>query len=365
MAAADRRTARPLRATLAEEFGRFNIFQLVRLLRWQPRARGANGQLQPLKPWGIDERLRFRGELSAAFPGREVTRLSRRRPRRSASTQAPDLIELTTPNYCVAGELGPLPEPYTEWVRDQMRAGEPAMAAFLDVFNHRSNALRHQIKARQEVGLNHLAPAQTRYAQYLGALMGVGLPELAAQIPLPERAWLGLAGLLANCRKSATTVEHVLSRYLGVPVALTQLVGAWRAIEPGDRQLLGRHGNRLGRDCLVGGRYWDQQARVRLTVATLDYARFRALLPLTQQQNGYAAFVALVHLLLDRRVDVEVVLRLDTPSAPRATLNQEDAGSAMRLSQTAWLSSHQAEADEAARSVQFLIPAYAPTGGAR
>ncbi|WP_148716426.1 type VI secretion system baseplate subunit TssG [Chitinolyticbacter meiyuanensis] len=365
MAAADWRTARPLKTALADEFGRFNIFQLVRLLRWQPRARGANGTLQPLKPWAIDERLRFRGELSAAFPGREVTRVvNRRRPRRPVA-QAPELIELTTPNYCVAGELGPLPEPYTEWVRDELRAGEPAMAAFLDLFNHRTNALRHQIKARQEVGLNHLEPAETRYAQYLGALMGVGLPELAAQLPLPARAWLGLAGLLANCRKSATTVEHVLSRYLGVPVALTQLIGAWRNIERGDRQLLGRHGNRLGRDCLVGGRYWDQQARIRLTVATLDYARFRALLPLSRQENGYAAFAALVHLLVDRRVDVEVVLRLDTPTAPRATLNREEGGSAMRLSQTAWLSSADAAADAAARAVTFLIPAYPAKGDGR
>ncbi|GAA5787318.1 type VI secretion system baseplate subunit TssG [Chitiniphilus shinanonensis] len=374
------------------DYGRFNVFQLVRLLRWKPRAHDAHGRRLPLAVYRMDDRVRFRGDLSAAFPGREVTGLQPRPPHTAAPERrhgAPERIDLATANYCVAGELGPLPEPYTEWVRDQQRAGSPAFAAFLDLFNHRMNVLRHNLKGRQEIAVNHLYPSETRYAQYLGALMGVGLPELAQQLPLPARAWLGLAGLMANCRRTGATVEHVLGQYLGVPVRLTQMVGAWRKLEDGDRQLLGRRGNRLGQTCLLGGRVWDQQARVRLTVDPLPYARVAELLPgaslapshpprdpaeAARQRGegaGHGAFVALVAFLLDRRFDVEVVFQVLDDSIPPRPLG---AGG-MRLSRSAWLPTHREQLQRAAgqrrlgtdawlsaprapREVRVLLPAF-------
>ncbi len=348
------------------DYGRFNVFQLVRLLRWKPRVANAHGKRPPLAVWRMDDRVRFRGDLSAAFPGREVTGLVWREPAdRGVAGHAarqhdlPARIDLATPNYCVAGELGPLPEPYTEWVRDQQRGGSPAFAAFLDLFNHRMNVLRHNLKGRQEIAVNHLYPSETRYAQYLGALMGVGLPELAQQLPLPQRAWLGLAGLMANCRRTGSTVEHVLSLYLGVPVRLTQMVGAWRKLEDGDRQLLGRRGNRLGQTSLLGSKVWDQQARVRLTIDPLPYARVAELLPGASiapthrvgehptpdaearqrgQGAGHAAFAALVAFLLDRRFDAEVVLQVaDDAVPPRPIVSGGGPGAGLRLSHTAWL----------------------------
>ncbi|UXY17243.1 type VI secretion system baseplate subunit TssG [Chitiniphilus purpureus] len=344
MATADRRATHPLNERIVSEFGRFNVFQLVRLLRWEAhtQARAAGRR----EPPAFDARVRFRAELSAAFPGSEVARLAVRAP---ARPDGAGRVELFTPNYCVASELGPLPEPYTEWARDLARDGAPAFAAFLDLFNHRFNMLRHQLKASQQIGLNYLHPDETRHAGYLAALMGIGLPDLAAQLPLPRRAWLGLAGLLANCRRSAAGIEHVLACYLGVPVRLTPLVGAWRALEPGDRQALGRQGHRLGQTCLIGGRIWDQQARIRLTVDPLPYARFVQLLPRRDAppadgRPGFAAFAALLAFLVDRRVDVEVVLQAEDASVPpRRLLTRDDAQShALRLSQSAWLASRHA-----------------------
>lgn len=354
MATAGWRTDRPLKELVFERHGSFNVFQLLRLLQWKQR-----------QPAG--QRLRFRADLSAAFPGREISRLEMRYSALARGDgQGAQQIEITTPNYCVASTLGPLPEPFTEWVRDQERARTHAMPDFFNIFNQRLNLLRFQLKARQTPGLNNARPEQTPHAYYLAALMGLGQPELAAQVPLPQRAWLGLAGLLSNCRKSASTVTHVLSLFLSVPVKLEQQVGAWQTIEADDRIALGRHNHRLGQQSLLGRRVWDQQARVRLIVAPLPYKRFCLLLPPNGASGAtpyFDAFEALLRLLLDRLCDCEVQLQALSKTIPASTLTAlpEPATGGyrgLRLGQTAWLKSKDRAPAPPARRATYLVRAF-------
>ena len=330
-----------LSRTISDQYARFNVFQLIRLLRHR---RGGT--------WPLAQRLRFRADLNAAFPGREITRLANAcampafRSEVQRDQKMPARIEVRTPNYCIASELGPLPEPFLEWIRDQERAGGRAMAAFLDVFNQRIHVLRHELKLRALRALDDALPADTRYAGRLAALMGVAQPAQQAQIPLPMRAWLGLAGQLVNCRKSAVLVSQVLSAYLGVRARLEPLVGAWRNLEPADRLSLGRHNHALGQVSLLGKRNWDVHAAVRLIVGQLPYQACCALLPLQPQGSGDASLpgaahlglVAMIRLLLDRRFDCEVCLQIDPATAPPSRLDRPSAsGHGFRLGQTAWL----------------------------
>lgn len=353
MATAGWRTNRPLKELVFERHGSFNVFQLLRLLQWKQRQPAAS-------------RLRFRADLSAAFPGREISRLALRyAPLARGTGQSEEQIEITTPNYCVAGTLGPLPEPFTEWVREQERARSHAMADFFNIFNQRLNLLRFQLKSRQTPGLNNAPPEQTPHAYYLASLMGLGQPELAAQVPLPQRAWLGLAGLLTNCRKSASTVTHVLSLFLSAPVKLEQHVGAWQTIEADDRIALGRNNHRLGQQSLVGRRVWDQEARVRLIIAPLAYERFCLLLPPNGTSGAapyFDGFLSLLRLLLDRLCDCEVQLQALAETIPASTLTalprpQADGYRGLRLGQTAWLNGKSASA-QPARTATYLVRAF-------
>ncbi len=333
---------------LGEQFGRFDVFQLVRLLLHR------GGRNRPGEPWPIGLRLRFRADLRAGFPGREVTRLGRAKAipgfRLEARTarSLPPCIEIRTPNYCLASELGALPEPFLEWVRDQERMGgqAQAMAAFLDVFNQRIHVLRHELKRASLRALDPALPAETRYAGRLAALMGMGLPAQQRQIPLPMRAWLGLAGPLGDSRKSAAVVCRVLSTYLGVACRLDMLVGHWRDIEPCDRIELGRARHALGRDSLLGRRAWDARAAVRLHIAPMSFVNVCKLLPLRPQRPGEAlpdaahlSLVAMLRLLLDRRFDCEVGIEIDPDTLPPPYLRPSRRSGAvgMRLGQTAWL----------------------------
>lgn len=352
MATAGWRENGDLKTLVFRHYGRFNVFQLMRLLLWK-RA-GVDRKHAP----AIDRRLRFRADLSAAFPGREIAdlRLQAEQAAQDETHAAGDgVVEIVTPNFCIASTLGPLPEPFTEWVRDLARGREPAMADFLNIFNQRINVLRFQLKARQTLALNNALPADTAHARYLAAVMGMAHPKLAAQIPLPPRAWLGLAGLLGNARRSAFAVARVLSDYTGVRVEVEELVGAWQAIEPEDRLALGRRNHRLGRRTVLGRAVRDPQARIRLHIAALAFDDFCRLLPPNAAERrlppqteaddapaAYTGFVALIRLLLDRQCDCEVLLATGSAGIPPRRLSTApDAGrhQGLRLGQTAWLDS--------------------------
>lgn len=359
MATLGRQSAPSLNTVIAGQYARFNVFQLVRLLRRVPegsvRGASATGGSAPAETWPLATRLRFRADLRAGFPGHEVTRLTRAKAMPAFRCEArsgrkmPVRLELRTPNYCVASELGPLPEPFLEWVRDQERVGGHAMAAFLDVFNQRVHVLRHELKLRSLRALDPALPAQTRYAAQLAALMGVALPDQQAQIPLPMRAWLGLSGLLVNSRKSPAVVAQILTAYLGVECRLQTLVGRWRDIEDADRMALGRRQHALGRQSLLGRRTWDAHASVRLYVGRMRYDTACALLPLratrsddAQPNAAHRGLVAMIRMLLDRRFDCEVELILDSSTVPpsRLSLPWRGGGLGLRLGQTAWLGRH-------------------------
>lgn len=349
-----------LNQAIIGQYARFNVFQLVRLLQQKPGVDAHDA-------WPVGLRLRFRADLRANFTGHEVTQLMRAKPMPAfrhevrGGRKMPARIELRTPNYCVASELGPLPEPFLEWVRDQERIGAHAMAAFLDVFNQRVHVLRHELKRRSLRALDPAQPDRTRYAMQLRALMGVALPAQQAQIPLPMRAWLGLAGVLVNTRRSAAVVAQVLTAYLGVPCRLQTMVGRWRDIEPSDRIALGRKRHALGQQTLLGGHAWDAHASVRLHVASMSYSAVCALLPLRPAYAGdrrpsaaHEGLVSLVRMLLDRRFDCEVELTLDSATVPPSRLQspRHGAGPGLRLGQTAWLGRHRG------RPVRFTIDAF-------
>jgi type VI secretion system protein ImpH len=329
---------RALNSLSAFELGRIDVFQLVRLLRW-PGLRGRRAE------------VRFAASLDAGFPGREVNEL--------AIDRGSGKPSLRTSNFCLAGTLGPLPEPFTEWLREQARRGDTAAAGFLAIFDQRLHVLRHDLKARQVLELNSSTPPDSPFGHYLAALAGLGSASLSRQVDLPPRAWLALAGILGNPRRGAHTIGKVLALLLRAHVNVEQCVGAWCPIEPPDRCLLGRANHRLGRNIALGRRLWDQHARVRVTIAGLSYQRARALLPPEPARKAspeHRHLCALLRLLLDRQYDCEVLLGIDRAQVPPALLEarpDRERYAGLRLGQTAW-----ARRAPPAPFAPFLVPAY-------
>lgn len=387
METANWRTGEPLAGQLRATPASFDFFQWVRLLSWPARDATLSvstqqdrvtGEVVPIAPTSRDlgarkvsPQLRFRGELSAAFPGSEVSR--GRAPQRDRLRLAADRrFELFVSNFSLLGVLGPMPDSFAEWVRERLAERDPAMAEFLDIFNHRISTLRYELKAASIAGFDALRPERTRFAAATGALMGLAAFEgdgervLAQQLPLPTRALLALAGLIGNGRKSASTAETVLKIYLHAPVRLDPLRGSWRPIETCDRTVLGQ--TRMFSCLPLGRRVWVNHAAIGLEIGPVSYTQLCLLLadrtwvkgdpPDARFGTGFAGLSSMIHYLFDRRVDAEVAISVIEDGIPPAFLwrPRQLAGfgsHGLRLGQTAWLRGRPA----GARRVRFTIAA--------
>src|SRR2546426_8074730 len=101
MASSGWRTNSALSTLVFERYDSFNVFQLVRVLLWKLRQDIEPGAADPLEAWPIERRLRFRADLSDAFPGREFSQLSisLAAPDGKSAQQRMQLINISTPNY--------------------------------------------------------------------------------------------------------------------------------------------------------------------------------------------------------------------------------------------------------------------------
>lgn len=375
MGTPDWRTGEPLADRLRARPASFDFFQWVRLQSWPSpqdpaaRRRGARE---------VGAHLRFRGEMSPVFPGSEIS-AGRLRAERRRSVRDPR-TELFVANFALSGVLGPLPDSFAEWIRQRLAERDPAMAEFLDIFNHRLSTLRYELKAASVPAFDATRPEYTRQADAVGALMGLtpfegeGAAILAHRVPLPRRALLALAGLVANGRKSAAQAQIVLGVYLQAPVRVEALVGAWRDIEARDRTLLGAR--RLRDGAPLGRRVWVNHAAVALHVGPVPYARLCLLLQdcahlddgahESRFGDGYRGLAAMVHYLFDRHVDAVVSIAVAEEDIPPAWLGRPrrlagfGSGHGLRLGQTAWLRGKPAQP----REVRFTIRADDPAEAA-
>ncbi|MCP5141725.1 MAG: type VI secretion system baseplate subunit TssG [Gammaproteobacteria bacterium] len=345
MAAHGWRSHRALGTQLLEDFAGFDYYQLVRLSR-HLLARGDVSAPEA----DIDARIDVRADLSAAFGAFEVSALERNAVR--------DTVTLRSPNFCVAGSASPLPAPFVEWLRDLVRDGQHAMADFFDLFNRRIHMWRWRIKSRLHPGLHNTHPDDSDFADYLGAIIGLSDPELVRQLPLPRRALLGLAGLLADGRRSAAAVTQSLSVLLGARVEIEPLVGRWLTIDADQRNGLGRVNSRLGEDIVLGRRWFDPQAAIELRVAALPYKLVCDLLP---GGDRHQVLRDLLRLLTERRVDVWMVLTVVSDDAPRIRLSRTPKACAPRLGYTAVAGERFAPGET--RDIRFLVPAFDCDGG--
>lgn len=368
MATADWRTGEALSQRLARHPASFDFFQWVRLQSW-PSGKGVTPYTVEHGVRQVSARLRFRGELSPAFPGSEISAGRMRLPVRAVQEPSRQRTDLYVTNFTLAGVLGPLPDSYTEWVRRQLGVRETAMAEFLDLFNHRLGVLRYELKAASVPAFDALRPEYTRCAEAAGALMGLaafegeGADILSQSVPMPRRALLALCGLMADKRRSITQALIVLRIYLSTPVTIEPLLGAWRTIDSRDRTLLGR---RHLRTAPLGRRVWVNHAAVGLTLGPVSHARLCSLLPDRARGlkadsrfgRAYRNFAAMLHYLFDRQVDVVVTIDVDEAGIPPSALwrPRPVAGfgsHGLRLGQTAWLRGR----PQAPRQVRFTIAA--------
>lgn len=319
-------------ARTADRPSEAEFFQTVRLiLRAARRAGEARARLgEEARP--ASEPVRLRAAAGMRYAAAEITAAQ------SAEGAKP---ELTVAFMGLTGPSGVLPDHYSDLVVQRRRARDPALAEFLDLFNHRSLSLFYRAWAKPRLPVRYEEaerPFADPFSSALASTMGLGLPAQREQASLGDGGLLGLAGSLGRRVRTPGAVRRLAAALLDAPVEIAEFHGRWIAIAPGERTRLAeprpgdRAFSRLGDEAVAGVQAWDVQGRFRLRIGPLSLEDFRAFF----RPDGPRA-------LLDRVVreavgpaldfDLQLVLRGD--AVPSLQLDNPEAPAL--LSQTTWL----------------------------
>lgn len=347
-----------------------DFFAMARLLECSYDAMPRLGTSQ--RP--SDDAVRFAQEPSLAFPPVSVSKFVAKSGVREGRVFV-NFLGMLGPN-------GPLPLHLTDYARDRERnQQDPTLARFLDVFNHRMVSLfyrawavnqlpvsfdrtrKHARAGGLQVGLQVGRPSEPtlrstpdpsadsphterpaenggraawtdedRYATYIGALFGMGIPTFRSRDELPDVAKLHYAGRLAPGVKNAEGLRAIVESFFGVSARIEEFVGGWLDLPERYwcRLDASSESCRLGVNTVVGARAWESQGRFRIVMGPMGLADYERLLPGGESQKRLEAWV---RNYVGHEFEFQVQLILREGEVPKVQL-----GKAGRLGWTTWMS---------------------------
>ncbi len=366
----------------AEPFA-FDFFQAVRLLeklRPEAQALGRGGPPDA-------EVVRLRAFPSLDFPASAIQRLQR-------PGEAPPLPVMDVTFFGLTGPSGVLPRHYTELLlrlqRDARGPERTALRDWLDLFNHRLLSLFYRAWEKYRFYIAYERGEYDRrepdpFTRALFSLIGLGMPPLRNRLRVSaadleagrprervlartdDLALLRYGGFFAHRPRCAVSLEALLRSYLGLPVRVQQFQGQWLRLEADSQSALGgaRPVAAMGVNTVVGERVWDVQAKIRIRLGPLPYARFLELLPDTTpvpQRKLIFLVAQLVRLYVGLEVDVDIQLVLQADEVPATKLGRPAAGPGSRLGWNTWSRSRplRRDADDAVFQVAEGVWVHVP-----
>lgn len=343
MAGQDRTTSPHLITALLARAPRFSFYQLVFLLERLYRPEASVGAQGPAK----DEVLRFRPDLSFAFPVSDIATLEQTR-------KQPPRFRLTTTFLGLYGTTSPLPPFYTEDLMTR-EDGENPVRAFLDLFHHRLLSLLYRAWGKYRYQVQFEPSGNDRFSERMFAFLGLGVEEVTRQTGLPSSRLLRYAGLMSQRPRSASALEGLLSDFFDdINVHIDQCTGRWIPIPREQQSILGLSSCVLGEHCVLGETIFGRQSSFRISMGPMRHDTFLTLLP---GSSGIKILSALVQLFVQDRFDVDVELILDGAEVPVLRLTSTGEGPRCRLGQNTWLPL--GSGDQSSRHVRFRL---GPTG---
>jgi type VI secretion system protein ImpH len=338
----------PLLDMVARAPYQFDFFQLMRRLESlhgggadRPRFGAA------LRP--ADEPIRLGQEPSLAFAPSALAGLTFGRgggpPR------------LAVHFFGLFGPNGPLPLHITEYARERARnAEDPTMSRFMDVFHHRMLMLFYRAWSSGQPTVSHDRPDADRFVDYVGALIGIGLPAFQGRDEFPDAAKLFYAGRLGPQARNADGLAAMIGDFFRMPARVEQFVGGWLPLPAEHQWRLGKGrqgggggggGGRLGMSTTAGRHAWSRQQKFRVVLGPLDRTQFQRMLP---GGGSLKKLTALVRNYIGDEFAWDVRLILDERTAAPCQLGKS------RLGWTSWLGRPGRAAGQGRREDLILDP---------
>jgi type VI secretion system protein ImpH len=308
---------------LAEEPFSHDFFQMLRELDCafpdKPRMGSA------LRPQ--DEAVRLGQEPSMTFA---PAALSAFEPARGQSPP-----RLLVRFFGLLGPNGALPLHLTDYARErQLHHGDPTFARFLDLLHHRFLSLFYRAWAQAQPTVSFDRPREDRFADYVGAMVGIAAPTLKKRDAAGDAVKLFYSGWLSRQVRNADGLGAILAGFFRLPVEVETFVGHWMRLPSDDLTRLGARnaGATVSVGAVLGSRVWDRQHKFRLHFGPLTLDEYERFLP---GGTALPRLVALVrqYFCFELYWDARLVLRAD--EVPRVRLGQYG-----RLGWTTWLGAY-------------------------
>ena len=317
---------------LFEQPYRFQFFQAVRMLELWLKKHGLP------REGAVASFLRFQNSLSLNFPASQLEAMDTE-PRALAKDSAAlgealrrgelKYIRITPAFMGFLGTAGALPAHYTERIAAHaLYERDDGPRAFLDTFSNRALALFYEAWRKYRLELQYEIDGKDRFLPLLLSMAGLGNHALRHRLSDGGEGVLDesvgyFAAAMRHRPASAAMIGKVLSDYFGEPINVTQFIGAWYDVPPTQQTTLGGTNAQLGMSALVGGRVWQRDLRMRLTVGPLDRAGFDAFLP-----GGLAAraLAKMLTMFTGLTLEYEVHIVLRAPDVDGVTLSEERHG---------------------------------------
>lgn len=312
-----------LGAEIAKDACSFEFFQAVALLqRLLGDKRPIGGFSNP-----EDEAIRFRVNPRLGFPASDIQEVA-------VAEGAPASMMV---NFMgLTGPSGVLPHPYSELILERLRVKDRSLAAFFDIFNHRTISLFYRAWQRSRLPASYGAGTRDFFTQYLYDLLGLGTVGLRDRQAVEDEALMHYLALISMQSRSAVALEQMLADYFEVPVEVQQFTGTWYHLDEAtqckmdaDKESLAAQ---LGTGAVVGEAVWDRQGCIRIRIGPLDMRRYNEFLP---GAKAFTALRAITRLFGNDCLDFEIQLVLDAHDVPGVELNTE-ATQPARLGWTSW-----------------------------
>ncbi len=217
------------------------------------------------------------------------------------------------------GSNGALPLDITEEVYRWALSGDMAFVRFTDIFATRFQQLffRAWSDARAITQFDH--PHDDRFANYVGAVLGIGTPAFQSRDSLHDLNKIALAPLALGRVKSPRKLQQMLETDLGADIAVEEHVPVWIAFEEDARNALGMAGSSLGRDMYLGARAQSVEEKIVLHIHAETLAEYRAFLP---GGTSHARLQDIVNWYLGAAYEVNVSLTLPADQVQAAKIGE-------------------------------------------
>jgi type VI secretion system protein ImpH len=307
---------------LVEDACSFEFFQAVTLLQRLDESTRRVGEFANPE----DEAVHFSVNQRLAAPASEIQSLE-------AVPGGPP--EMTVNFMGLTGPMGVLPYAYSELILERARAKDQTLAAFLDIFNHRSISLFYRAWQRSRFPVTYSAGAYDWFTQYLLDLVGLGTNGLRDRQEIEDEALLHYVSLIGMQARSAAALEQIMADYFEVPVEIAQFTGGWYKLDRSTQcSMVERESasHQLGGGAVVGDAVWDRQGRVRIRLGPLGIERYCDFLP---GGGAHRKLHAILRFFSNDCLDFEVQLVLDKDQTPGVELDF-DAEKPARLGWLSW-----------------------------